>query len=73
MTGPVDELLGSRKPGRLRPIHLGRDLVRIFVVMIDLKNRLIRIRNPDRKYVKRSTNRIITSENKVPIFFSTEK
>ena len=33
--------------------------------MIDLNNGLIRIRNPDRKYVK---NRIITDENKVPIF-----
>ena len=32
---------------------LGRDFVRNFDVMIDLNNGLIRIRNPDRKYVKR--------------------
>ena len=36
--------------------------------MIDLNKRLIRIRNPDRKYVKKPINRIITDENKVPIF-----
>ena len=47
---------------------LGRDFVRNFDVMIDLNNGLIRIRNPDRKYVKRPNNRIITDENKVPIF-----
>ena len=48
---------------------LGRDFVRIFDVMIDLNNGLIRIRNPDRKYVKKPINRIIIiDENKVPIF-----
>ena len=47
---------------------LGRDFVRNFDVMIDLNNGLIRIRNPDRKYVKRPINGIITEENKVPIF-----
>ena len=48
---------------------LGRNFVRNFDVMIDLNNGLIGIRNPDRKYVKRPINRIITDENKVPIFF----
>ena len=47
---------------------LGRDFVRNFDVMIDLNNGLIRIRNPDRKYVKKPINRIITEKNKVPIF-----
>ena len=47
---------------------LGRDFVRNFDVMIDLNNGLIRIRNPDRKYVKRPVNRIIKDENKVPVF-----
>ena len=47
---------------------LGRDFVRSFDVMIDLNNVLIRIRNPDRKYVKKPINRKITDENKVPIF-----
>ena len=47
---------------------LGRVFVRNFDVMIDLNNGLIRIRNPDRKYVKRTINRIITDENKVPVF-----
>ena len=46
---------------------LGRDFVRNFDVMIDLNNGLIWIRNPDRKYVKKPVNRIITYENKVPI------
>ena len=45
-----------------------RDFVRNFDVMIDLKNGLIRIRNPGRKYVKKPVNRIIADENKVPIF-----
>ena len=47
---------------------LGRDFVRNFNVMIDLNNGLIWIRNPDRKYVKKPIIRIITDENKVPIF-----
>ena len=47
---------------------LGRDFVRHFDVMIDLNNGLIRIRNPDRKCVKRPINRIKTDKNKVPIF-----
>ena len=37
-------------------------------MMIDLNNGLIRIINPDRKFVKRPINRIITDENKVPTF-----
>ena len=48
---------------------LCRDLVRNFDVIIDLNNGLIRIRNPDRKYLKKPINSIITDENKVPIFF----
>ena len=40
--------------------NFGRDFVRIFGVMIDLNNELIKIRNPDRKYVKQPVNRIIT-------------
>ena len=48
---------------------LGRHFVRNFDVMIDLNNGLIRIRNPDRKYVKKPINRIKTDENKVLIFF----
>ena len=47
---------------------LGRDFFQNFDVMIDLNNGLIRIRNPDRKYVKKAINRIKTYENKVPIF-----
>ena len=46
---------------------LGRDFVWNFDVMIDLNNGLIRIRNPDRKYVKKPINRILADENKVPI------
>ena len=47
---------------------LGCDFVRNIDVMIDLHNKLIRIRNPDRKFVKRQVNRIITDENKIPVF-----
>ena len=47
---------------------LGRDFVRNFNVMIELNNGLIRIRNPDRKYIKKPVNRIITDKNKVPFF-----
>ena len=47
---------------------LGRDFPRNFDVMIDLNNGLIRIRNPDRKYVEKPINRIKTDENKVPVF-----
>ena len=36
--------------------------------MIDLNNGLIRIRNPDRNYVKRPINGIITNEIKVPFY-----
>ena len=51
---------------------LGRDFVRNFDVMIVLNNGLIRIRNPDRKYVKQPINRLRTDEYKVH-FFQTEK
>ena len=47
---------------------LGRDFVRSFDVMIDLNNGLIRIRNPDRKYVKKPINRIITDEPRYQFF-----
>ena len=43
---------------------LGRDFVRIFDVMIDVNNGLIKIR----KYVMKPINRIITDESKIPIF-----
>ena len=45
---------------------LGRDFVRNFDVMIDLNNSLIRIRNPDQRYVKKLI--IITDEITLPIF-----
>ena len=44
---------------------LGRNFVRNFDVMVDLNNGLKRIRNPDRKYVKKPINRIKTDENKI--------
>ena len=47
---------------------LGRDFVRNFDAMKDLNYGLIKIRNPDRKYVKKPINRTITDENKVPNF-----
>ena len=44
---------------------LGRDFVRNFDMMIDLNDGLLRIGKPDRKYVKKPVNGIITDENKV--------
>ena len=41
--------------------------------MIDLNNGLMRIRNPDRKYVKKPTNRKIGDENEVPIFLDRKE
>ena len=46
----------------------GKDFVRNFDVMIGLNNGLIRIRNPDWKFVKKPNNSKITDENKVPKF-----
>ena len=42
---------------------LENDFVRNFKVMINLNKGLIRIRNPDSKYIKRPVNRIVTDEN----------
>ena len=64
----MDELPGGLNLDDSDQFILGRDFVRIFDVMIYLNNGLIRIRNPDRKYVKRTIFRIKTDENKVPIF-----
>ena len=44
---------------------MGRDFVRKFDVMIHLNNGVMRIRNPDRKYIKRPVNMIITDEKKL--------
>ena len=47
---------------------LGLDFVRNFDVMIALNNGLIRIRNPDRKYVKKPINRILTKKTRYQFF-----
>ena len=49
---------------------LGRDLIRNFDVTIDLNNDMFRIRNPERKYVIKPVNLIMTNENKAPVFLS---
>ena len=51
---------------------LGRDIVRNFDVMIDLLSGLIKIKKPDREYVKRPIKRVITDEKKIH-FFKREK
>ena len=51
---------------------LGRDFVRNFDAMIDLNNGLIRIRNPDWKYVKKPINSIKQTKTRYQ-FFQTEK
>ena len=49
-------------------IILGRDFVRNFDVTIDLKDALIRIKDPERKYENIPLNRILINQAKVPIF-----
>ena len=67
-TGSLDERPGGREFGRRRPIHPGQRFCQEFLRDDCLNNGLIRIRNPDRKFFKKPINRIITDENKVPIF-----
>ena len=47
---------------------LGSDLVCNFDVTIDLNDRLIRIKDPERKYEKKPLNKILFNQAKVPIF-----
>ena len=47
---------------------LGQDFVRNFDMRVDLNDGLIKIRNPDREYVKRPVNRILTDEKNLPTF-----
>ena len=49
---------------------LGRDFVRNFDETIDLNNVMFRIRNPERKYVIKPVNLIMTNENKAQVFLS---
>ena len=49
---------------------LGRDFIRHFDVTIDLNNAIFRIRNPERKYVVKPVNLLMTNENKAPVFLS---
>ena len=46
----------------------GRDFVRNFDVTIDLNDRLIRVKDPERKYENRPLNKILINQAKVPIF-----
>ena len=47
---------------------LGRDFARKFDVTIDLNDGLIRIKDPERKYEKKSLNKILINQAKVPTF-----
>ena len=47
---------------------LGRDFVRNSDVTIDLNDGLTRIKDPERKYEKKSLNMILINQTKVPIF-----
>ena len=49
---------------------LSRDFIRNFDITIDLNNAMFRIRNPERKYVIKPVNLIMTNENKAPVFLS---
>ena len=47
---------------------LGRDYMRNFDVTIDLNDGLIRIKDPKRKYEKKSVKKILINQAKVPFF-----
>ena len=47
---------------------LERDFVRNFDVTIDLSDRLIRIKDPEKKYEKKPLNKILNNQAMVPIF-----
>ena len=49
---------------------LGRDFIRNFDVTIDLNNAILRIRNPERKYVIKPVNLIMANKIKAPVFLS---
>ena len=49
---------------------LGRDFIRNFDVTIDLNNAMFRIWNPERKYVIKPVNLIMTNESKATVFLS---
>ena len=49
---------------------LGRDFIRSFDVTIDINGAMFRIPNPQRKYVIKPVNLIMTNENKAPVFLS---
>ena len=47
---------------------LVRDFVRNFDVTIDLKDALIRIKDPERKFEKKTLNKILIIQATVPVF-----
>ena len=47
---------------------LGRDFVRNFDVKIDLNDGLIKIKDPERKYGKKTINKTLINQTKVPVF-----
>ena len=49
---------------------LGADFIRNSDVTIDLNNAMFRIRNPQRKYVIKSLNLIMTNGSKAPVFLN---
>ena len=49
---------------------LGRVFVRMLAITIDLNDWLIRIKEPVRKYEKKSANKILINQAKVPIFLN---
>ena len=64
----MDEFSRGEEPGRFRSVHFGSRLCQGFDVMIYLNNGLIRIRNPNKKYVKGPVNRKMFDGNNIPVF-----
>ena len=65
----MDELSCGGKPvDESDQFILGSDFIRNSDVKIDLNKALLRIRNPERKYVIKPKNLIMANENKAPVF-----
>ena len=64
----LDEFPGRREPWESDQFTLGRNFVRNFDVTIDINDGLIRLKDPERKYEKKSIKKLLINKAKVPTF-----
>ena len=67
-TASLDELPIGKNLDEFDQFILRRDFVGNFDVTFDLKDGLIRIKDPERKYEKKPLSKILINQAKVPIF-----